>query len=80
MADLDRATLLVAGMVLSGCGAIIPNPYHRNKSVEIQREQATRFQRQHPEADACIKRNAGTFTQSYPGQLKELCLSVEEKP
>ena len=127
MADLDRAALLAAGMVLSGCGVIIPNSsaynlqqrrgacliqdYQSqsqvwddrtqtcyqlspeqtaerrrraqaawNKQVETQREQAARFQRQHPDADACIKRNAGTFTQSYSGQLMELCLSVEEKP
>jgi hypothetical protein len=33
-----------------------------NKSVKIQREQAARFQREYPDADACIKRNAGTFT------------------
>lgn len=87
MSGLDRAALLVAGMVLFGCSTITPNssvPHQAqanwNKSVKIQQEQAARFQRQHPDADACIKRNAGTFTQAYSGQLKELCLSVEEKP
>jgi hypothetical protein len=128
MSGLDRAALLVAGMVLSGCGVIIPNSsaynlqqrrgaclrqqyqdqsqvwddrtqtcFHLspeqtaerrrqaqanwNKSVKIQQEQASaRFQREHPDADACIKRNAGTFKQSYSGQLRELCLSVEENP
>jgi hypothetical protein len=130
MTDLDRAALMAAGVVLSGCvsnypaspvfstydlqqrrGACLMQDYQNqsqvwddrtqtcyqlspeqtaerrrraqaawNKQVETQREQAARFQRQHPDADACIKRNAGTFTQSYSGQLMELCLSVEEKP
>jgi hypothetical protein len=89
MSGLDRAALLVAGLVLSGCGAITPNssvrhqapaPAKWKKSVKIQQEQAARFQREHPDADGCIKRNAATFKQSYSGQLRELCLSVEENP
>ncbi len=87
MSGLDLAALMAVGMVLSGCGAITPNSsvQHQaqanwNKSVKIKQEQAARFQREHPDADACIKRNAHTFTQAYSGQLKELCLSVEENP